>query len=139
MIAIALDRLSQAYGPRKPAAGPRCRGAALAFARHRYLAVALGVLAATWIRSRWLPALDTYPESLEITTSAVWAELVKWININFFDAAGGGEDLASCFNLHGAGQALPAGTALAWGGGRAWDMPAISSAAGAFGDWSPRR
>ena len=83
LIAIALDRLSQAYARRTPLTHseipPTWAG------RHRHLLGALAVLVALTLVGTLAEALKTYPEALEITTGSFWNDLVKWININFFD------------------------------------------------------
>ncbi len=83
LLAIALDRLSQAYAERPH---PARDLADRPFWRRRpYLTAALLVLAATWALGRFVPAMDSYPESLEITTGAFWGDVVRWINVNFFE------------------------------------------------------
>ena len=83
-LAIALDRLSQAFAQRaslhQPAAGRSWP------ARHPYLAAALFLVAATALLGLAVPAIQTWPESWEISTGAFWSEVVRWINVNFFDA-----------------------------------------------------
>jgi glycine betaine/proline transport system permease protein len=32
-----------------------------------------------------LPALQTFPEAWRLTTGDFWNEVVKWINVNYFD------------------------------------------------------
>jgi glycine betaine/proline transport system permease protein len=83
LLAIALDRLSQAFANRPP---PEHRRQELTWiARHPYLLTALGFLALTWLVGLVWPAVHIYPETLEITTGAFWERLVEWINVNFFD------------------------------------------------------
>jgi glycine betaine/proline transport system permease protein len=83
LLAIALDRLSQAF-VNQPPPEHRAREAAW-IRRHPYLLTALALLAATWILGLVWPALHAYPESLQVTTGAFWETLVEWINVNFFD------------------------------------------------------
>lgn len=76
VLAIALDRLSQAYAARRRIArsdGGRFAAALLAFAAIAYIA------------GLFVPAVAIYPASLQISTAPWWGEAVKWININFFD------------------------------------------------------
>lgn len=76
VLAIALDRLSQAYATRRRIArrdGGRFAAALLAFA------------AAAYIVGLFVPALAIFPKALEISTAPWWGEAVKWINIHFFD------------------------------------------------------
>jgi glycine betaine/proline transport system permease protein len=43
------------------------------------------VVGAGYLGGLVLPALQTYPEALRVTTGPVWSGLVEWINVNFFD------------------------------------------------------
>ncbi|MCL4186215.1 MAG: ABC transporter permease subunit [Rhodobacteraceae bacterium] len=84
-LAIALDRLSQAFAeraalPLAPAAG---RGPV---ARHPYLAGALATILAAGLLAALMPAAQTYPEALRVTTGPFWSDLVAWINVNYFDS-----------------------------------------------------
>lgn len=71
-------------GPARPVAGVSPgRGVV---ARHPYLIAALGIVLATFIAGLAVPALQTFPESWQVSTGAFWSEVVRWINVNFFDA-----------------------------------------------------
>ena len=39
----------------------------------------------TWLIGVYVPAMNTYPESWQLTTGAFWGDLVRYINVNFFD------------------------------------------------------
>jgi glycine betaine/proline transport system permease protein len=85
-LAVALDRLSQAFAtmpdaPRLPG-GVRPGGLA---ARHPYTLAAVALVAATWIAGLAVPAIQTFPEALQISTGTFFSRLVAWINVNFFD------------------------------------------------------
>ena len=85
-LAVALDRLSQAYAEkagRPVAGGAPGRGVV---ARHPYLVAALAVVLATFVAGLAVPALQTFPESWQVSTGTFWSEVVRWINVNFFDA-----------------------------------------------------
>ena len=83
LLAIALDRLSQAFADRPP---PEHRATARNFVRgHPHLIGALAIMAVTWLLGMAIPPVQSYPEGLEITTGSFWNDLVKWINVNFFD------------------------------------------------------
>jgi glycine betaine/proline transport system permease protein len=78
-LAIALDRLSQAFATRRP-------GAAGDGARHmRWWVVLAAFVAATTLLGYVVPALHSYPEAWTVTTRSLWSDLVKWININYYD------------------------------------------------------
>lgn len=79
-LAIALDRLSQAIAHRSAGAAPK-RG----LARHPYLVAALAFALGAGLIGLMLPAVQTYPEAAELSTSPFWAALVEWINVTFFD------------------------------------------------------
>ena len=83
LLAIALDRLSQAFSNRPP---PAHRDAAPPFVRrHPFLLAAAALLAASWLAGSVVPGVQDYPEGLEISTAQMWSELIKWINVNFYD------------------------------------------------------
>ena len=83
LLAIALDRLSQAFASRPP---PAHGDTAASFARrHPFLIAAVAVLAACWLAGAAAPGLQSYPEDLEVSTAHMWSELIKWINVNFYD------------------------------------------------------
>jgi len=83
LLAIALDRLSQAYANRPPPMhGAQPQGI---WARHPYAISFVAIVALTWMLGIYLPAMNTYPESWQITTGAFWGDLVRYINVNYFD------------------------------------------------------
>ncbi|WP_274630298.1 ABC transporter permease [Arvimicrobium flavum] len=82
-LAIALDRLSQAFASKERAPQPDA-GAGFA-ARHPYTLAALVLILVTGIVGVVAPAVQTYPAALQVSTGSFWDEVVKWININFFD------------------------------------------------------
>jgi len=81
-LAVALDRLSQAAAEAKP---ELYRPGAPFHRRHPYLLAGIAVLIATTFLGRSIPLLAEVPRGMTVTTAPVWGELVKWININFFD------------------------------------------------------
>ena len=84
VLAVALDRLSQAFAERPPPEHSVEEPKAWA-ARHPYSVAALVFVLGAGLLGLLLPAVQSYPESLEITTGPFWADLVKWINVTFFD------------------------------------------------------
>jgi glycine betaine/proline transport system permease protein len=83
VLAIAVDRLSQAFAERmgqvhKPAAGTWVH-------RHRRTTLVLILLVLTWVLGQFSPLLLEYPESQTITTGAFWDDTVKYLNVNYFD------------------------------------------------------
>lgn len=85
-LAVALDRLSQAYAARAGAPnGDAVRRQGGFVARHPYTLAALAIVLATGIAGLVLPALQTYPDALKLSTGSFWSNVVGWINVNFFD------------------------------------------------------
>jgi glycine betaine/proline transport system permease protein len=76
VLAIALDRLSQAYASRRLTAQGDGRRFAIALLVFTAIVYVLGLI---------IPAVAIYPASLKLSTAPWWGEAVKWININFFD------------------------------------------------------
>jgi glycine betaine/proline transport system permease protein len=84
LLAIAMDRLSQAAARRQPPAHEE--GTVRRFvARHPYLLAALAAIVGATALGTVVPALAIYPKSIQVTTGPFWNDLVKWINVNFFD------------------------------------------------------
>ncbi len=83
LLAITLDRLSQAFANRAPRVHSDV--AVPWWMRNRILVGGFALAIATWCLAGWVPGLQRYPDSLTVTTAPLWDALVKWININFFD------------------------------------------------------
>jgi glycine betaine/proline transport system permease protein len=83
-LAIALDRLSQAFAGRV-AAPARPDDPRHLVARHPYTAAAFALVLVTGLGGLVLGALQTYPEPWQVSTGTFWSEVVRWININFYD------------------------------------------------------
>lgn len=83
LLAIALDRLSQAYAHRPP---PMHGAARQGFIRRNpNLVLAVFIIAVTWMVGTVMTPMQTFPEAWQITTGAFWGDLVRAININYFD------------------------------------------------------
>ena len=84
LLAIALDRLSQAYADRAPP--PYAESATVSWPkRHPYTVVALLFIFGSGVLGLVLPGAQSYPGALEVTTGSFWSNLVKYINVNYFD------------------------------------------------------
>ncbi len=83
VLAVALDRVSQAYALR--AARVRNFAARPAAERYALPMAALGAASLLWLLSFAFDALRTYPAALQISTAEYWDALVEWLNVNFFD------------------------------------------------------
>ncbi len=82
VLAVALDRVSQAYARKKPERrerDPRFRR------RHPHLVIGGSLISASLILAWWLPALRIPSPDLTITTAPVWDALVDWVTITFYD------------------------------------------------------
>jgi glycine betaine/proline transport system permease protein len=77
VLAIALDRLSQAYASRRITRAGDGRTFAI---------LVLAFAAVSYVLGLFIPAIATYPASLQISTAPWWGEAVRWINVHFFDA-----------------------------------------------------
>ncbi|MBV2187361.1 MAG: ABC transporter permease subunit [Rhizobium sp.] len=83
-LAVALDRLSQAFARKAGQSGPAHAGSLAG--RHPYVTAATAFVAATFLLGLALPALRSYPEAWTLSTGSLWNDVVGWINVNFFDA-----------------------------------------------------
>jgi len=81
VMAIALDRASQAFAQRSARHAPTGN----ALQRHPWSGTVFLVIASTLILGQFIPAIQTYPQAWTITTGPFWADAIKWINVNFFD------------------------------------------------------
>ncbi|MCB2137316.1 MAG: ABC transporter permease subunit, partial [Rhodobacteraceae bacterium] len=82
VIAIVLDRLSQAIARKRPVPEMAPEG----WQRYRNLILAVVVLVATTLLGLVMPALAKMPDSVTITTAPYWKAAVDWIVVNWFDA-----------------------------------------------------
>ena len=84
-LAIALDRLSQAFAARArqhEKAGAETAGL---LRRHPYTLSALVLVVVTFVIGLSIGAVQEYPDVLQISTGSVWEDLLRYINVNFFD------------------------------------------------------
>jgi glycine betaine/proline transport system permease protein len=83
-LAIALDRLSQAYAIK--AGQPHMKAAQAGWvSRHPYLLGALGTIIISGLIGLVVPAVQSYPEAAMVSTNTALSNAVAWINVNFFD------------------------------------------------------
>lgn len=81
VMAIALDRLSQAFARKTPV---NQRGVPF-FKRHRHALLICAVIPVSYVLAGGIPALMDYPDTWRITTGPFWDGLIKFINIHFYD------------------------------------------------------
>jgi glycine betaine/proline transport system permease protein len=85
-LAIALDRLSQAFAAKAGTASAAHRAGGGVFARAPYTLAALALVAVTFVAGLAIPAVQAYPEAMQVSTGTFFSRVVEWINVNFFDA-----------------------------------------------------
>ena len=83
ILAIVLDRLSQAMARKRPEPAHADRHGPW---RYRNAALALAVLALTTLIGLYVPALNKVPDSMTLTTAPWWKAGVDWLTVNYFDA-----------------------------------------------------
>lgn len=81
VMAIALDRASQAFAERSQA---HARSGSM-LQRHPWAVTVALVTGVTLVLGYFIPAVQTYPEGWTITTGPFWSRGMEWINVNFFD------------------------------------------------------
>jgi len=83
VLAVALDRVSQALSEKRTLSGT---GQVVNWWQHypRSLVV-LAVVVLCLLVGKLIPALQSYPLSLQITTGEFWEARVKFLNVNYFD------------------------------------------------------
>ena len=81
IIAIVLDRLSQAMAHKRPA-DHMAEGL---WQRHGNLIIAVAMLAGTTLLALAVPALNKLPAALTVTTAPWWKAGVDWMTLNLFD------------------------------------------------------
>ncbi|WP_436644179.1 ABC transporter permease [Microbaculum sp. FT89] len=83
VLAIALDRLSQAFANRPP---PAHAGLPTGYVRrHPWTTTVIAVILGTALVGLVFPPAQSYPEAMEVSTGSFWEGLVKYINVNFYD------------------------------------------------------
>jgi glycine betaine/proline transport system permease protein len=126
VMAIALDRVSQAFAIRR--VRPRPDPAHPIYRRHPLTSTALALIAVTTFISLYVPAFRVLPESFTITTGSIWTSMMEWINVTFFDMF---EAIKTFFLTT---LLLPVKrffTGIPW----AWGILAVGIAAGRLGGW----
>lgn len=84
-LAVALDRLSQALA-RKTRVHAELDDAKSSFiARNPYTSASIFLVVAAGIAGLFAAPFQSYPEAWHLSTGTFWSEVVKWINVNYFD------------------------------------------------------
>lgn len=124
VLAIALDKLSQAFAARGP--GEPAQGGWIV--RHRVLLAYFAVVVASYPLAVAIPALGVLPPGLQLSTGDFWGAVVSWININLYDQIEAVKVAALTFLL------VPVKTFLLgipW----AWGLVLSAAIAGRIGGW----
>ncbi len=85
VLAIALDRLSQALANKTQPAHIEAAARQSLWRRHPYTSVCLIIVFATGLAGLAAGWVQSYPEAWAVTTGSMWDDLVRWINVNYFD------------------------------------------------------
>jgi glycine betaine/proline transport system permease protein len=85
VLAVALDRISQAYAEKQPTqTQPK--------PNHNFLkrwptaSLIVFLIIVTGLVGFVIESVQTFPESAQVSTAPFWDWLISWINLNFFDA-----------------------------------------------------
>ncbi|WP_081788209.1 ABC transporter permease [Sulfitobacter mediterraneus] len=84
VMAIALDRLSQAFAERQ--LRPQPDKSLPLPKRYPWVTATIVVVACATLASLFIPFFRVYPIEQALTTGTIWETTIAWININFFDA-----------------------------------------------------
>lgn len=84
VLAIALDRLSQAFAGRRVDEIDEIKGGHV-FRRYPRTFIFLLIAASCLLTGMLFPWIQTYPDTAQITTGSFWENLVRTINVNYFD------------------------------------------------------
>lgn len=124
VLAIALDRLSQAMAVRSVNSAPQ----APFLVRYQLLILVGAVAAAGFALAPFFPAIKAYPEALVLTMGGFWEAVIKWINVNYYDMIEAWKVLVLTFLL------VPVKlffSGIPW----AWGIVATALAAWRIGGW----
>ncbi|WP_457646149.1 ABC transporter permease [Profundibacter sp.] len=84
ILAVAIDRLSQAFAQRATTFTPPPKGDTW-IKRHPRSVIVAVILLVSYGVGLILPAVQTYPDAATLTTGKFWDNGVKYLNINFYD------------------------------------------------------
>lgn len=83
LLAIALDRVSQAFASKPPPVHGEKQKSFVK--RNPYLVMALLFICGAWFLGRAWPAVQIYPETWQVTTGPLVNNMMEWLNVNFYD------------------------------------------------------
>ena len=85
VLAIALDKLSQALAERSQEVQIRPTENLKFHQRHPYTVFSIAMLVIITVLAFFLSWIQSYPENWTITTGTFWSDVVKHVNVNYFD------------------------------------------------------
>lgn len=83
-LAVVLDRLSQAVAVRLQSQPHRIYDGRPFVTRHPYWFGALALIVVTGVLGLAVASLQTFPNAWRLSTGDFWANIIEWINVNFF-------------------------------------------------------
>lgn len=84
ILAIAIDRLSQAFAVRQVQVNKKQKDSNL-FSKYKRIFIVVGILLGALIFGQFLPFLQDFPKAYQLSTGTFWSDLIKYLNINYFD------------------------------------------------------
>lgn len=84
ILAIAIDRLSQAFAVRQVQINKKHKDNGV-FSRYKRTFIVGGILLGALIFGQFLPFLQDFPKAYQLSTGTFWSDLIKYLNINYFD------------------------------------------------------
>ncbi len=84
-LAIALDRLSQAFARKDRAHGAQDAAERNWVARNPFTASAGALVLLSGLAGLALAPVQAWPEAWQVSTGDFWSDVVKWVNVNYFD------------------------------------------------------
>ena len=82
ILAVALDRLSQAYVKLRPDSKSKNQNI---FQNYKLFFICFGVMVITYLIGSFSELIRSYPDELSVSTSSFWEDSMKYININYYD------------------------------------------------------
>ncbi|WP_029351846.1 ABC transporter permease subunit [Bosea sp. 117] len=86
VLAILLDRLAQAMARQSERGRVHRKEGAGRLTGRRFWLLVLALAAALWAAAFLAPPLAVFPAEWQLSTASYWEAMVRWINVNFFDA-----------------------------------------------------
>ena len=82
ILAVALDRLSQAYVKLRPDSKSKNQNL---FKSYKLFFICFGVMIISYLVGFFSELIRNYPDALTVSTSSFWEDSMRYININYYD------------------------------------------------------